>query len=128
MKMVLMIFGWFFVSLAAVGLFVPLLPTVPFLLVAAACFARSSDKFHQWLLNHRVFGAMIHHWQQTRSIPRRAKYIALVSIVISGAVSLYMIDTLAIQVLLVVLLSIPMVILLRLPITENVVGAVVDRE
>lgn len=123
MKMVLISCGWFFVVLAALGIFVPLLPTVPFLLLAAACFAKSSERFHQWLLNHRVFGDMIHHWQQTRSIPKKSKYIAIFSIVISGAISLYLIDTFAIKVMLVILLTIPIVVLLRLPISENIVVA-----
>lgn len=128
MKLVLISCGWFFVALAAVGVFVPLLPTVPFLLLATACFAKSSERFHQWLLSHHLFGDPIRAWHETRSIPKKSKYIALCSIFVSGVVSLYLIELLVIQVMLIVLLSIPMVIIWRLPNTEDVVEALSKRE
>ena len=114
--------------LAAIGVFVPLLPTVPFLLLAAACFAKSSERFHQWLLSHHLFGDPIRAWHETRSIPKKSKYIALCSIFVSGAVSLYLIELLVIQLMLIVLLSIPMVIIWRLPNTEDIVTAVDSSE
>jgi hypothetical protein len=54
------------------------LPTTPFLLVAAACYARASERFYSWLLNNRTFGPTIHEWRRYRSIPYRTKLTAIV--------------------------------------------------
>ena len=75
---------WLFVglvslSLGFVGVFLPLLPTTPFLLLAAYGFARSSDRLHRWLLAHPVFGPMIENWQQHRAIARSSKIAATVA-------------------------------------------------
>jgi uncharacterized membrane protein YbaN (DUF454 family) len=56
---------------------VPVLPTTPFILLAAACFARSSDRFYHWLLHHRTFGPLVREWRQYRSIPYRTKLLAI---------------------------------------------------
>ncbi|MEI4485388.1 YbaN family protein [Frigidibacter sp. MR17.14] len=66
-------------ALAVIGLLLPLMPTVPFALAAAFCFARSSERIHQWLLNHRHLGPPIRNWQERRSIGRRAKWLATAS-------------------------------------------------
>lgn len=68
--------GWFFVATGIVGIFLPLLPTTPFLLLAAACFSRSSEPLHQWLLNHPTFGKSVANWEKYRVIPRRAKILS----------------------------------------------------
>ena len=86
-KLVLISLGFLFVGLGGVGLVLPLMPTTPFLLLAAACFARSSPRFHDWLLNIHVFGALIRNWQETRSIPREAKLVAILSITLVGGLS-----------------------------------------
>ncbi len=69
--------GATFVLLGFIGIFLPVLPTTPFILLAAACFARGSQRFHQWLLSHPRFGPLVHDWQAHRSIPLRAKCLAL---------------------------------------------------
>jgi uncharacterized membrane protein YbaN (DUF454 family) len=83
--------GFAFVGLAALGAVLPVLPTVPLLLVAAACFARSSARFYHWLLANRWFGPLIRDWRETRSMPLRAKVsaIALVSLVGGSSVLFY---------------------------------------
>jgi len=86
-KLVLISLGFLFVGLGGVGLVLPIMPTTPFLLVAAACFARSSPRFHDWLLNIHVFGSLIRNWQETRSIPRKAKLVAILSIILMGGLS-----------------------------------------
>lgn len=72
------------VGLATLGIFLPLLPTTPLLLLAAACFAKSSDRCHRWLMNHRVFGSILRNWDQNRCIPLRAKVIAISAILLFG--------------------------------------------
>lgn len=69
--------GLFFVALGVVGAFLPVLPTTPFLILAAACFARSSPRLEAWLLSHPVFGPMLSDWRQRGAIPRHAKLAAL---------------------------------------------------
>lgn len=108
-------------GLAFVGVFVPLLPTVPFVLLAAICFSKSSDRFHSWLMAHRHFGPIIHNWQTNRSMPKRVKIMAMATIFCSGALSIYMITAISLKLLVATLLLIPVFIILRLPSSENLV-------
>lgn len=59
------------------GIFLPVLPTTPLVLLAAACFARSYRPFHEWLVAHRVFGPLVREWHEHRSIPYRTKLFAI---------------------------------------------------
>ena len=77
-RWLLMTIGIISVSLGTAGIFLPLLPTTPFLLLAAACFIRSSDRLYQWLIHNRWFGSYIRNYQEHRALPLRAKVIALV--------------------------------------------------
>ena len=70
--------GCLFFCLGFVGAFVPVLPTTPFMLLALWCFSRSSDRFHDWLYHHRVFGPPMQQWHEHRVIPAGAKIFALV--------------------------------------------------
>lgn len=81
--------GFVFLGLALTGIALPLLPTTPFLLLAAACFAKSSPKWHQWLLNHRAFGPTIRRWQEKRCISAKAKVLALVCLSLFGGYSIF---------------------------------------
>ncbi len=72
-KWVLTIAGTFFVGIGIIGIFLPLLPTTPFLLLAAACFARSSKKFYNWLLNNKRFGKYIKNYREGKGIPLKVK-------------------------------------------------------
>lgn len=65
------------VVLGIAGIFLPVLPTTPFLILAAACYARASRRFYNWLLNNRVFGPTILEWQRYGSIPHRTKLVAI---------------------------------------------------
>ncbi|MFT5636629.1 MAG: uncharacterized membrane protein YbaN (DUF454 family) [Cognaticolwellia sp.] len=117
--MLLKIAGIFCVVLAFIGAFLPLLPTTPFLLVAAACFAKSSPRMHKMLIDNKVFGPMIYHWQQSRSIPKRAKVMALSAIFLAVLCSCYVLPTVWLKVLVVTLVVWPFVFLWRLPVTDN---------
>ncbi|UAB88774.1 YbaN family protein [Ruegeria sp. SCSIO 43209] len=72
--------GLLCVALAMIGVALPLLPTVPFLLLAAFFFARSSSRLHNWLLSHRTFGPMIIDWQSSGAIRPGAKKAATLSV------------------------------------------------
>ena len=78
MKLALNIAGTLFVALGILGIFLPLLPTTPFLLLASACFARGSTRMHNWLLSHGTFGEYLRNYEAGRGIPARAKAVALV--------------------------------------------------
>lgn len=84
-RMVWLAAGCACVGLGGLGLVLPVLPTTPFLLLAAACFARSSKRLHHWLLAHRVWGPLLRDWEAHRSIPRRAKVLATTLIILSVA-------------------------------------------
>ena len=77
MKLALNLIGGIAVVLAILGVFLPLLPTTPFLLLASACFARGSTRLHNWLINNRLFGAYLRNYEQGRGIPLRGKVVAL---------------------------------------------------
>lgn len=74
-------------ALAAAGIVLPLLPTTPFLLVAAYAFARSSERLHDWLVTHRLFGPLIRDWRERGVISRRAKQAAIGSMGVVFAIS-----------------------------------------
>lgn len=78
--------GFLALALGALGIVIPLLPTVPFVVLAAFCFARSSPALEQRLLDHPRFGEHIHRWRARRAISRRGKLSALIAFGISAAV------------------------------------------
>lgn len=117
-KFFLKVAGLVFVGLAILGVILPILPTTPFLLVAAACFAKSSPRLQKKLLANKTFGPLIHEWQQHRSIPRKAKRIALLTIVLSVVWSAYLLNNIMLTVLVFVLVLGPFIFLWRLPISK----------
>lgn len=119
-KWLLTTIGLLFVGLATLGVFLPVLPTTPFLLVAGACFAKSSPRLHRWLLANKTFGPLIYHWQTTRSIPKKAKTISLISIALTSAWSCYMLEQWYLKVLVLMLISWPVYFIANLPLSENV--------
>ncbi len=84
------ILGLFCVALGLLGIVLPLVPTVPFMLLAAFFFARSSSRLHHWLITHRTFGPMIEDWYHSRAIRPSAKKAATISIGLVFAVSLFL--------------------------------------
>lgn len=73
----LLVGGTVCLVLGSVGIFLPILPTTPFLLLAAACYLRSSDRMHEWLLSNRWFGDYIKNYQEGRGIPMKTKMVAI---------------------------------------------------
>ena len=80
--------GTLCVVIGVVGIFVPLLPTTPFMLLAAACYARASRRFYNWLLNTRTFGPAILEWRLNRSIPYRVKLVAIAMMALTLTLSI----------------------------------------
>ena len=91
-RIVYFLIGCLFVGLGFVGTFLPLLPTVPFLLLALWCFARSSKRFHDWLYHHPRFGPPLQDWDQHGVIPVRAKILSTAMMAISMAIMLAVTD------------------------------------
>jgi uncharacterized membrane protein YbaN (DUF454 family) len=82
----LIVLGWVFLAVGVAGLFLPLLPGTLFLIIAAACFTRSSPRFEAWLLDHPRFGPPVRRWRESGAIPRPAKIFAVVSLAASGVI------------------------------------------
>lgn len=89
LKNTLNVIGIIAVALGILGIFLPLLPTTPFLLLASACFARGSDRLHRWLLGNKLFGAYLRDFEQGKGIPRKAKITALALLWVSLAYSMF---------------------------------------
>jgi uncharacterized membrane protein YbaN (DUF454 family) len=75
--------GIVLVGIGIAGYFLPVLPGTIWLILAAACFARSSPKFEAWLINHKTFGPSIVAWRQNGAIPRKAKFLAIGMMIVS---------------------------------------------
>ena len=89
MKYVWIGLGWLFVILGVVGIALPLLPTTPFLLLAAICFSRGSQRMPDWLINHPKLGPLIVNWQTSRTISRSIKVVATLTMAALLALSVY---------------------------------------
>ncbi|MDT3666687.1 DUF454 family protein [Cronobacter dublinensis] len=118
-RTILLILGWLAVVLATLGVVLPLLPTTPFLLLAAWCFARSSPRFHHWLLYRSWFGGYLRHWQQYRAMPPGAKPRAILVILATFAISLWMVKIFWVRVLLLVILSGLLIFMRRIPVVDE---------
>ena len=109
-----LIVGLLALALGAIGIAVPLLPTTPLILLAAFAFARSSNRLHEWLITHDVFGTLIDNWHRHGAISRRAKIASVVSMIALLAISLAMAAPVAVIVVqLVVLGAVALFILTR---------------
>ncbi|WP_028024934.1 YbaN family protein [Enterovibrio calviensis] len=86
-RFLLIVIGWISVVLGVLGIFLPLLPTTPFMLLASACFMRGSPKIAAWLHQHPTFGPIICNWNEHRAIDRKIKRRANVFIVLSFTLS-----------------------------------------
>lgn len=108
--------GTLFVGVGIVGFFVPMLPATPFLLLAAACYARASERFYFGLLNNRFLGPSIRDWRRHRSLPRRTKIGAIVLTLTTFAVTIvFFIDSPLARVLMSLFAAAQAIFLLRIP-------------
>jgi uncharacterized membrane protein YbaN (DUF454 family) len=112
--------GWVFTVGGVAGIFLPLVPTVPFLLLAAACFARSSERFHAWLVTHNQLGPLLRDYLEGTGIPLRVKKMAIGMVWVSFPVSTVLfVQALWLKVLLIVTAVAITLYLLTLPTAVN---------
>lgn len=88
-RVVLLTLGSIALLLGIIGIFLPGLPTTPFVLVAAACYARASERFYRWLLLNPTFGPLIAEWRHHHSIPYRVKWLAITLMSLTICVSIW---------------------------------------
>ncbi|HET7060822.1 MAG TPA: YbaN family protein [Nitrosospira sp.] len=111
--------GFTSLILAVVGIVLPILPTTPFVLLAAACFARSSKRFHDMLLANRVAGPIIHEWTEHRSVPRRVKRWVYFLLALSFGSSILVMPSPWYQGMLALLGAVLAVFVWRIPVRET---------
>lgn len=87
------ILGWISFILGIIGVVLPVMPTAPFVLLAAWCWARSSRRFHFWLINHKYFGKYVRDWEEHRAVPRYAKWLASIMMALSTMFLFYRLPT-----------------------------------
>lgn len=114
--------GLLALSLGALGVLLPVLPTTPFVLLAAACFARGSERFHRRLLAHRIAGPIIREWCVHHSIPRRAKRWAYLMMALSFGSSILIMPEIWQKLMLVVIGSILAFYIWRIPVRDTLGG------
>lgn len=118
-RIILLIIGWLAIVLGILGIVLPLLPTTPFMLLAAWCFARSSPRFHRWLLWRSPFGRYIRHWQQHRAVPPGTKGRAIVLIVLTFSFSIWLVPLFWVRIGLGIMLVLLVLFMLRMPVVAE---------
>lgn len=101
-RILLVIIGTISLFLGVIGIFIPLLPTTPFLLLSAACYARSSKKFYQWLLSNKYFGEYIKNYREKKGVPIKIKIYSITLLWITILTSVFLfVEILILKILLV---------------------------
>ncbi len=122
LKRILLIFlGLIFVALGLIGVFVPGLPTTIFMILAAYCFVRSSEKLYSWVINNQLFGQRVKHFIETKTIPLRGKIYSISSMWIMVTLSLIFLKvSLIIKFMIFLLAIIGTVVILSYPTAKDV--------
>lgn len=115
-KGLLIFVGTVSLGLGCIGIFLPILPTTPFLLLSAACYYKSSERLHRWLVNHKVFGKYIKNYMEGKGVAARAKIcaIALLWVSISFA-AFFAVPVLIVQIILLLIAAGVTIHILKLP-------------
>lgn len=111
MRLILIVIGLIFTALGIAGAVLPLLPTTPFLLVAVFCFARSSDRFYNWLINQKIYKEYVENFYLHRGYTLQQKIKILISLYIVIGFSIYMVDVLEVRVGLIIMVIIQTAVL-----------------
>jgi uncharacterized membrane protein YbaN (DUF454 family) len=123
LRALLFLAGSLALVLGFIGIFVPLLPTTPFLLLAAACYMRSSERMHKWLITNRIFGEYIRNYQEGRGIPLKTKIFTIALLWISILCSMFFVinkrlimpEKLIVQIILLIIAICVSTYVIRLP-------------
>lgn len=120
LRRVFIALGFVALLLGLLGVFLPILPTTPFILLAAFCFGKGSARFHQWLLDHHLTGPLIKDWYEHQSLRPRVKYWAYLLIVFSFSISVMLVQATWLKLSLAGLGLVLLMVLWRVPVrTEN---------
>ena len=115
-RICLIITGSFFVGVGTLGIVLPLLPTTPFLVLAAICFSRSSERFHNWLLNNKWFGSYIKNYREGKGISLRQKVVVLSLLIFTiGYSCIFLLNHIAVRVILLLVAVGISIHILRIP-------------
>ena len=99
-KYIFILLGLISLSLGVIGIFIPVLPTTPFLLLSSFLFLRSSKKLHNWLITHRIFGEYIYNYMEYRAVKKSAKISAIIMLWLSLTISILIVDNMHVRLLL----------------------------
>ena len=103
-QILLITLGTFFVGVGIAGIFIPVLPTTPLLLISAALYAKSSTRFYNWLINNRIFGQYIKNYREGKGIPLRLKIITITLLWVTiGCSAIFAVDILWVRIMLVII-------------------------
>lgn len=103
LKYLLIIAGTLSFILGVLGVFLPLLPTTPFLLLASYCYYKSSVRLHKWLNNHRIFGQYIYNYMEYKAVKRKVKISAIIILWITLLISIILINIIYVKILLAII-------------------------
>ena len=122
--MLLKIAGTAFLIIGGAGIILPLLPTTPFLLLAAVCYARSSERWYNWLIYNRWFGSYIRNWHEGKGIPMRTKILSVVFLTLTiGYSAAFVVPFFSGQVALILIAVCVIIHILSFPTLEPDAGA-----
>lgn len=116
MRAFFLVLGTLALLLAVLGVFLPVLPTTPFVLLAAGCYARGSERLHRALLTHRIVGPIVREWQQHRSMPPGVKPWAFALMALSFGLSIALVPTAGHRLMLAAIASVLALLLWRVPV------------
>ena len=114
-RIFLIILGLLALGLGTVGVILPILPTTPFILIAAYCFVRSSARLHNWIMNHRRFGPMIRKYQEGKGLTLRVKLFSLGTAYLLVGTTMVLLDNLHVRIFLVILMIAKTLFMIRIP-------------
>lgn len=113
-KVLYIILGSLCLVLGSVGIFLPILPTTPFLLLSSYFYVRSSEKLYNWLINHKIFGRYIYNYVTYKAVPKKAKITAILMIIITVPVAVVLIDNIYTYIIIPIIALIVCIYILKL--------------
>lgn len=114
-SIVLLAIGWLSVGLGVIGIFIPVLPTTPFLLLAAWCFMRTSPRFYHWLVSHPKLGKYLVYYLEGKGIPLKAKVYSIVLMAMGMSFTIYWVPLIEVKILLPLVGVLVALYIVRLP-------------